>query len=782
MNSNCKANQDANALDRQSASDLRNAILWSEAGGFYDGVHPAKLNIEEGENGYTPTPGLKEQEWKACAQKYESPAVSHSIEIAALRCEIALHYRTAVAQSAVSLAGSSQEYYGYYHSSEALECATSAGYLIHALDYTEKALQCAGRGENELQALWSLCATYTKSAAKETSSPQSLATRATSFFSMAEKIAAVLRSWGSRPAAASTAEMNQVKKQLTQELERINESARSGGAKSLEYSYYFFTGRIESLICGINKTIQSMTAAGSTEQRAMQRFRAAADKVNVDQSPAHPHIKQCWLNAAELMRLAIAAGDGRTRAQYRQRAFQQERLARGPLTAAAHYFAKAASRGTTPQLQSLWKEAARLQLQVTVALLERYHRPNVDRMEFNKQEWAQVQRARARAEAATCVVHASTGAATVLQQAELQLRLAVVAWDAVPGRQQGIELRGDCSVVLKWCHDWSAGALVPTPAPDEPAPACDGDTPGKERRVGRAVWLCRVLTDLARLYATAGDVIMIPVDRLCALLSLYTERVFDSMETYVSPKCSAQIDVAVEALVESQRQVIVSNRAGAGPEEQQATQDSALQFVHSAKYVERGALCTEEYSHQNAATSFEKGERARQAGLWFAVAAQAAAAAQWEVHAAFTKAAECVGEPAVDERGRVTKRDRRFVYSDQERPVATKAGKRFARAAEALQAGDRELYEMWLKAAEATVRTVQGTGAGTLDVGDLLGDAEALALAAQQRQDAVTALSTFAVHVAGDDPAQDTAPVSSGVWDTQLTGEKRTREGVEEGF
>jgi hypothetical protein len=504
----------ANALDRQSACDLLNAILWSEAGVFYDGVHPAKLNIEEGENGYTPTPGLKEQEWKAGAQKHESPAVSNSIETVALRCKIALHYRTAVAQSAVSLARSSQEDYGYYYSSEALACVTSAGYLIRALDYTEKALQCAGRGENELQALWSLCATYTKSAAKETSSPQSLATRATSFFSMAEKIAAVLRSWGSRPAAASTAEMNQVKQQLAQELERINEYAR------LEYSYYFFTGRIESLICGINKTIQSMTAAGSTEQRAMQRFRAAADKVNVDQSPAHPHVKQCWLSAAEQMRLAIEAADERTRTQYRQRGFQQERSARGPLTTAADYFAKATSSGATLQVQSLWNEAARLQLQVTIALVERYHQLNVDRMEFNKQEWAQVQRARERAEAATCVVHASTGAATVLQQAELQLRLAVVAWDDVPGRQQGIELRGDCSVVLKWCYDWSAGALVPTPAHDEPALASDGVTPEKEQRVGRAVWLCRILTDLARLYAAAGDVIMIPADRLCALLSL----------------------------------------------------------------------------------------------------------------------------------------------------------------------------------------------------------------------------------------------------------------------
>jgi hypothetical protein len=34
---------------------------------------------------------------------------------------------------------------------------------------------------------------------------------------------------------------------------------------------------------------------------------------------------------------------------------------------------------------------------------------------------------------------------------------------------------------------------------------------------------------------------------------------------------------------------------------------------------------------------------------------------------------------------------------DQQRPVATKAGERFARAAEALLAGDTELYELWLK-------------------------------------------------------------------------------------
>jgi hypothetical protein len=107
----------ANAALRQSLSDSFNAALWSYAGDVYDQVDPSKLVISGGYTEEKPNTDDDEREWKAYAVQYESPAGDSSPtatlqQVVALRLEIALFYRTAVAQNAVSRALSSRKITG----------------------------------------------------------------------------------------------------------------------------------------------------------------------------------------------------------------------------------------------------------------------------------------------------------------------------------------------------------------------------------------------------------------------------------------------------------------------------------------------------------------------------------------------------------------------------------------------------------------------------------------------------------------------------------------------
>jgi hypothetical protein len=113
----------------------------------------------------------------------------------------------------------------------------------------------------------------------------------------------------------------------------------------------------------------------------------------------------------------------------------------------------------------------------------------------------------------------------------------------------------------------------------------------------------------------------------------------------------------------------------------------------------------------------------------------------------------------------------RYTCSVQQQPLTSKAGERFARAAEALLAGDRELYEMWLKAAEATVNELHGTG--SLGYNSLL--PEALARTAQLRQDAADTVKACAVDNTVHATAQDSMQC-----DAPSAGDKRKWEWSEE--
>jgi hypothetical protein len=232
-----------------------------------------------------------------------------------------------------------------------------------------------------------------------------------------------------------------------------------------------------------------------------------------------------------------------------------------------------------------------------------------------------------------------------------------------------------------------------------------------------------------------------------------------------SPELSTVIDCMVDAQVERLLLSELGYRTStASAEESLATNDANSQLRYSYEfsqvYVEhvrdRGA------SKRVMTTISERGPRAMLACRWYAAAAHAALAQQWEVHATFIKAARYVKEtPLINISAKENGYEDKLEFSDEQRPVATRAGERFARAAEALQAGDRELYEMWLRAAEATMAALTDS--------DAREGAEALAQAAQ-RQDAVQAHRSSA---GGNSTAETNVHISEAATEELALGSRR---------
>jgi hypothetical protein len=246
----------------------------------------------------------------------------------------------------------------------------------------------------------------------------------------------------------------------------------------------------------------------------------------------------------------------------------------------------------------------------------------------------------------------------------------------------------------------------------------------------------------------------------------------NSQDPVVPPDCSAVVTSIVDALLERLRQLEQIRCGDLSEEEHEARRAATQQLGLGAEYADSYLknVCDPAASGQNTAELREKGERAMLAGRWYAAAAQAATAEHLEVHNAFTTAASYVKEARCTSAG-VGEADQG--YSDEQRPVATRAGERFAKAAEALLADDRELYELWLKAAEATAATLTDGGAGA--------DAEALAQAAQQRQDAVSAhccTTSGSPTVRAVSPVPGEATMKSAADAGPVSG-KRKREGEE---
>jgi hypothetical protein len=805
-----------NAHNRQQCLDFRNAALWKYAGVVYD-----QVDTEDHRNIAIRVRGrgeelLRVKRWTDRAVAHETPAETFEATtppavITLLRAEIALKYRTTLA------------FYEVYHAIATLPTlwdvkysgptseatARSADYLVHTLEYTQRALDCNEASEGGLYSLWQLCARCMRFAAEEVNrgNADRWARTGMSFAGVAELLAPILRALNAMPVAIAAPEVADVRQRLFDFFELLM-PVTAGEAFDADIP------RLENLVRAIAFRYKRVTSGWIPEQNAIQRYAQAADKVNVDQSPAHPYIKQCWLSAAEQLRLAAVVTTDEECALFKQRSVLQRKLAEGPLAAAADYFARG-HRTTVMQVKQLWLRAAKAQLEATVPLMERC-------LQANSKSIAQERRFASRlAEAATCCEMVSAGPRPGqpavlyrLGEAELQLRVTLVEGGGGVARHTLLASMHSCGRLLRWCQHVQIASSVLTPpgAPVVSAEARLAAQRSVEARFDRAIKLCEILALLSRVCATAdatscaavaaqnvkpwfeqlrdsvltgepSSLEILPhlqywrkaavahlagdpeaclawcavvqllcedtrwtrarMEMLARLVSMGGEGAASELtlqlpqmsdDYSIAPQYSVQLDAAVHALVEHQRQLELRCSAEANPDAQKCTEAAAAQFMHCADYIGRvitSASIVDQKPVTDPTIDLERGARARRAGGWYAAAARAATESQREVYTALLKAADYSQEP--DLRGLVSVW--RFGCSDEKLSVATKTAERFARAAEALQTGDRELYEMWLKAAEATAHQVKRRSVVGAD--DAPAHAEALAEAAQIRHNAV---------------------------------------------
>jgi hypothetical protein len=878
-----------NALLCQLSQDTDHLALWTYSGAVYDCIEAVKLAAQLDEDGHQEYCRQILSDWKTAEREYKSKCEADpSPEIAALRAEIALKYCSAIAHTEVHLAAVALHGRGY-DPDHGQRAADSAEHLVQALEYTENALSYNKPGEEEVQDLWRLCVGYMRSAAVVAEAGKSHCRKCPSWkkickslSDLASKLGSILRTLRDLPVGVPARDIAELKQHLAQAFEMVNECPLvcdpAGPA-----ARNFDTAAIDRFIGDIAFAVEKLSTRVGPERDRMQRLLLKADRVNVDQSPAHQYIKQCWLHAAEQMRLAVASTRERESAQHKRYSSLLEKLAMGPLAMVAHYFWKA-DRSASQQEQELWTAAAKTLLEAAVAPMQRC----IDRCLWEAEKEKAVQyvheeevldcTARQYADAAACCdrVHVDQDGASpsspeqLLRIAELQLRLTLIEGDAVPDEKrcrEGADIdlnryekcRGSCEALLTWC----AQQLIPVTTlrpPGAPAVSAEQQRQGlrkAEARMGRATWLCEVLTPLARVYARAGEdsavvgaadkirctmdklvnqidddkavhedlvlLISVVVEAARSFLSGHTEECLvwcaaadqymypydggvheevhnklvakawelreatckdtnrnpallmavDLQDHMLQPERSAVIDCIADTFIETERVEELTTRAHASEAGQKAVTEATQQLEHSTLYVDSYLRQTFNSAapDQDKATLLEKGVRAMLAGRWYAAAAQAAIAEQWEVNATFLRAALYVQEAALttttthhsggseDTHG----------YTDEHRPVATKAGERFARAAEALRSGDRELYELWMDAAEATAATLQDSGGS--------GDAVILAQAAQQRQDEVHGRRStdFKRAALGSAINTDMATVESGQ-DASAVGEKRKRQ------
>jgi hypothetical protein len=475
------------ALARQLSGDVSNAALWSYTGTVYDRADASKLAGMKTHDLQNP---VDLREWKARAREYGRPAsdikaMHHYAEVSALRAEIALKYHTQIAQSEVVVAlCAHSEALAQEYSTTHRSATVCAAHIILALDYTLCALECAERGEKELQGLWNLCAKYKRAAAANIGTPDVWATACNGLAQLAEKLMPAVRMLNSM-SMTKFASLADVRSRLSGIFQQINDSPWVREPTS-ENEQHFSSNTIDNAIENVRFTLERVLSGSVQKYAAIQQFRAAADKVNVSQSPAHPHIKQCWLSAAEQLSLAVAATTEIEYKRHQQRSTVLQRLALGPLATAADYFVKA-DLAVSPQAKDLWRQAAQLSLTTVVAVIQCcYLHVKVEEngdADFTYGAAESMQRTRQLAEAAACCEQAdanpadSTAATVELQKAELQLRLAVLEWDAVVPLDSRA-CWGYCDLLLEWC--------VQRKPPSVLHPECRRWVLGNSRRLNRA--------------------------------------------------------------------------------------------------------------------------------------------------------------------------------------------------------------------------------------------------------------------------------------------------------
>jgi hypothetical protein len=107
-----------------------------------------------------------------------------------------------------------------------------------------------------------------------------------------------------------------------------------------------------------------------------------------------------------------------------------------------------------------------------------------------------------------------------------------------------------------------------------------------------------------------------------------------------APDNSALVDMEAEGLVEGQRQMDLGARQAISDAERTARRDADRQFRDCAENNALGLERPCEPPPESYTASYTvRSERARQAGVWYVAAAQAAAAGQREASGAYVQAA-----------------------------------------------------------------------------------------------------------------------------------------------
>jgi hypothetical protein len=422
----------ASANKRQLLQDPGNAALWTYIGTVYDEVDAARIEtLRECHDGREVHPYLSS--WRKKAIEFESPrknvhAESCAEELTALREEVGRTYRSAIAQVEVTIAlfGFSTELAHKYHMSTGHGTGVAAKCLESSLSFTEDALQYNKKGEHELHALRMLCARYMRNAAEESSTCDFACVTqweysCESISGLEWKLAEAVRCLKEASAATpSSQQLHVVKQQLSRVFQQINESWLVTAPQS-DGAHHLIEASLKEAIKEVRFTIERVTTRAH-ELSAAQRMLATANKVNANQSPAHKHIKQCWLIAAEQTQLAAEAASNAQCKAHKLRSSMHERLALGPLATTAEYFSKADC-AATPLAKELWSEAAHVQLTATLALVERCDIAGesfqIQQAEFTEEEAALVQRARMLAEGAVLCGPASPAPTAAAVQSRL---------------------------------------------------------------------------------------------------------------------------------------------------------------------------------------------------------------------------------------------------------------------------------------------------------------------------------------------------------------------------
>jgi hypothetical protein len=189
---------------------------------------------------------------------------------------------------------------------------------------------------------------------------------------LASALSAALTQLADMRATAAVPEsfLDGVAEQLQYLTAEITASANHGGSDAVHVTGKI---RLSAAIGRIAEHNVAQNSAASWEERAIQRYRAEADKVRTADSSAHAQIVECWLQAATHMRLAVdacVAASASVAPQHGEKhkacSKMCEKPASGVFRDAAAYFEKA-ERATGAHAKLLWSKAAEMLLQAGVA-------------------------------------------------------------------------------------------------------------------------------------------------------------------------------------------------------------------------------------------------------------------------------------------------------------------------------------------------------------------------------------------------------------------------------